>query len=71
MTQCQYLVHHPGGFLGYDEQCKWEGRYIETTVPEGVSVSVCRTHQKVFENRNALRLHTPLAWFVKAEEGRR
>ena len=65
MTQCQYRVHHPGGFLGYYERCKRNGYYIEVTAPEGVSVSVCRGHQKLFEKRNALKMQTPLAWFVQ------
>jgi len=63
--KCEYLVHHPCGFEGYRERCKREGHYIEVTVPEGVSVSVCRIHQKVFEKRNKLEMHTPLVWFVK------
>ena len=67
MTQCQFKMRRMGGLTGYYEQCTRSGRYIEVTVPEGVPVSVCGTHQKMLAKRAALKIPAPLGWFVQTK----
>ncbi len=65
--KCQFIVHHLGGFLGYNERCTRSSK-IETLAKGLTMVRVCKIHYNYIIRRNNIGMESPTEWFQFDEE---
>ena len=67
-TKCQRIVYHHEPYdigPGTHARCKRNGMFSTSTVPENLTVWVCRQHKAEREERTAIGMHTPNSFFTK------